>query len=205
MYQGGNMWAAYDCYLTAARDILGLQLPAHEKYVSWEQAAIHGGFRLMHEEFCIVCNFPEHIKIDAENRPHCETGSSHKWRDGWELFFWHGVAIPGEWVTGKPPSASEALTWSNIEQRRAACELVGWKNILAELNARVIDKDEDEEIGTLLEADIPDSGKERFLQVRCGTGRDFVLPVPRDMTTALMANAWTYNLSPKDYMPEVRT
>lgn len=28
-YQGGNMWAAYDCYLTAYRDILGLCLPQH--------------------------------------------------------------------------------------------------------------------------------------------------------------------------------
>ena len=28
-YQGGNMWASYDCYLTAYRDGMGLRLPAH--------------------------------------------------------------------------------------------------------------------------------------------------------------------------------
>ncbi|WP_180490280.1 hypothetical protein, partial [Escherichia fergusonii] len=29
VYQGGNMWAGYDCYLTACRDILGLELTSH--------------------------------------------------------------------------------------------------------------------------------------------------------------------------------
>src|SRR6266540_676641 len=42
-YEGGNMWAERDSYLTAARDILGLRLSAHEAYAHWEQAAIHGG------------------------------------------------------------------------------------------------------------------------------------------------------------------
>jgi len=41
--------------------------------------------------------------------------------------------------------------------------------------------------------------------VTCGTGRTFALPVPPEMTTALAANAWTYGLEAKDYMPEVRT
>ena len=83
--------------------------------------------------------------------------------------------------------------------------MVKWVNILKELDAKVIDEDGDPEIGTLLEADIPDSGKERFLQVRCGTGRDFVLPVPKTMRTAIEANAWTYGLDVKDFQPEVRT
>jgi hypothetical protein len=56
-----------------------------------------------------------------------------------------------------------------------------------------------------LEATLPDSGKERFLQVRCGTGRDFCIPVPREMTTALQANAWTYGLDAINFKPEVRT
>jgi hypothetical protein len=47
-------------------------------------------------------------------------------------------------------------------------------------------------IGTLLEADLPDAGKARFLRVRCGTAREFVLSVPVEMKTAKEANAWTY-------------
>jgi hypothetical protein len=69
----------------------------------------------------------------------------------------------------------------------------------------VIDEDADEMIGTLLEVDIPDIGKEKFLFVKCGTGRNFALPVPPDMKTALEANAWSYGLKPAEYVPEVRT
>lgn len=201
------MWSSWDAYLTAARDILGLQFDCHAKYACWEQAAIHGGFRVMHEEFCIVSDFPVYIKIDAENRPHCENGPSHLWRDGWALYHWHGVSIPAEWIEDKASlTAQVALTWQNIEQRRAACEILGWNNILAALDARVIDADGDPEIGELVEVTIPEIGRERFLRVRCGTGREFALPVPPEMKTALEAQAWTWGLDAASFSkPEVRT
>ena len=98
------------------------------------------------------------------------------------------------------------MTWPNIEQRRAACEIVGWARILKELDARTIDKDDDPKIGELLEVELPNSGTERFIRVQCGTGREFAIPVPRDCgDTALEANAWTYGLDSVDFVPEVRT
>lgn len=204
-YQGGNMWGSWECYVTAARDILGLRLPEHEKYHWWEQASIEGGFRWMHEEFCMVSDFPETLKVDEENRPHSETGPSHKWRDGWSLYHWHGTVVPSDWIEGTP-SAAEVLQAENIEQRRAGCEIVGWDTILSELNAKTIDQDEDPEIGTLLEVDLPDAGRERFLRVTCGTGRTFAIPVPPEMTTALQANSWTYGFDSGDFIkPEIRT
>jgi hypothetical protein len=102
-------------------------------------------------------------------------------------------------------SAAEILSWPNIEQRRAGCEIVGWDRILRELKAQVIDKDDDPEIGSLLRVNLPDSPGSLFLQVQCGTGRTFALPVPPDMKTALEANAWTWGLEASDYVPEVRT
>jgi hypothetical protein len=201
------MWAAWVSYLSAARDILGLELKPHKHFSDYEKAAMHSGFRVMHEEFCIVSDFPTVLKADAENRPHCENGPSHQWADGWSLYHWHGVRIPAEWIENKSSlTAKKALKWENIEQRRAACEIIGWAKILKELDARVIDKDGDPEIGTLLEVDLPDSGKERFIHVRCGTGREFALPVPRDCgDTAIEASAWTYGLDGAAYRPEVRT
>lgn len=162
----------------------------------------------MHEEFCFVSDFPEFIKVDAENRSHCGNGPSHRWRDGWSLYHWHGVEIPAGWVEDKMSlSAEVALTWPNIEQRRAACEILGWEKILQELNARTIDKDEDPEIGELVEVSIPEAGEERFLRVMCGTKRQFALPVPPTMKTALQANAWTFGYDDcRDFTkPEVRT
>ena len=207
-HQGGNMWAAWDCYLTAARDILGLKLSSHGAYKYWEEAAIHGSFRVMHPEFCFVSDFPEVLRVDEQSRSHCETGPSHRWRDGWSLYHWHGVEVPGEWIEDKASLTPEiALRWENIEQRRAACEILGWTKMLAALKAKTIDKDDDPEIGELIEAAIPDSGEERFLRVLCGTKREFVLPVPREMKTALQANAWTFGFDDMSSFikPEIRT
>lgn len=201
------MWAGYDSYLTAFRDILGLRLKEHEKYASWEQAAIEGAFRVLHPEFCLVSDFPEVLKVDAENRPHCETGPSHRWRDGWSLYHWHGVSIPANWIEDRESlTAQAALTWANIEQRRAACEIVGWINILQELKAKTIEQDEDPMIGELVEVEIEGS-RERFLRVQCGTGREFALPVPPTVKTALQANAWTFGIddAAKFVKPEIRT
>jgi len=96
--ENGNMEVVEDCYFTACRDILSLDFPEFAAYAHWEQAAIHGGFRVMHEEFCMVCDFAEIIRTDSRNRPHCETGPSVCWRDGWSLYHWHGTRIPAAWI-----------------------------------------------------------------------------------------------------------
>jgi len=192
------MWAGWDCYLTAARDILGLRLPCHDNYAEWEAAAIHGGFRCLHEKFCIVSDFPEVLHIDDQNRPHCEDGPSHRWRDGWSIYYWHGVQIPKEWIEDRASlTATIALAEGNIERRRAACEIVGWDRIIVELSGKTIDYDEDEQIGELVEIDLPGAGRSRFLRVLCATGRRFAIPVPLTVKTALEANAWTYDISPQ--------
>jgi len=141
-YQGGNMWPSYDCYLTAGRDVLGLKLPAHEKYQAWEQCAIHGGFRWMHEEFCMVSDFPEILKKDDQNRPHAEGGPSHRWRDGWEIYFWHGVKVSRQIIM-----APETLTIDqvrkeeNAEVRRVMIERMGWERFCNMAELKVIHRD----------------------------------------------------------------
>ena len=195
-YQGGNMWAAWACYLAAARDVLGLRLPQHEAYAAWEQAARHGGFRFMHAEFCLVSDFPAILRVDAQHRPHCADGPSHRWRDGWSLYHWHGVAVPREWIEERDGVDVRAvLADRNVERRRAGMEIVGWNKALAALHATTVDADPNPEIGTLLRCDLPDAPGSLFLRVRCGTGREFVLPVPEDVKTAAEANAWTYGLT----------
>ncbi|OJF97610.1 DUF6745 domain-containing protein [Pararhizobium antarcticum] len=202
------MWAGYDCYLTACRDILGLELVSHAGYAHWEQAAIHGGFRVMHEEFFLVSDFPETLKVDDQNRPHCETGPSHRWRDGWSLYHWHGVQIPSEWVEDKSSlSARTALTWENIEQRRCALEIVGWHNVLRELNAKVVDEHPDPLCGALVEVQLPDlDRKSRFIHAQCGTKREFAIGVPPDVKTVVEAQAWLTGLPVENFQfPTVRT
>jgi hypothetical protein len=204
----GQYWCSFNAWVTFFTEVCGLELKSEiKKKFDINQTLVKScGWTWWHENILVISDRPLHIKRDAEGRLHCETGASITYRDGWSLYHWHGVSIPAEWVTGKPPTAKEALTWQNIEQRRAAAEIVGWHNVLSELNAKVIDKDVDPQVGTLLEADIPDSGKERFLQVECGTGRTFCLPVPRESKTALEANLWTYGIdADRNFLPEIRT
>ena len=126
-HQRGNMSVGYNAYLAAARDVLGLRLPEHENYAYLEQADIHGGFRVMHPEFCIVSDFPEFIHVDEQNRPHCETGPSHRWRDGWSIYHWHGTRIPAEWIEDKASLTPRiALGKRDGNRRAAAIQIIDW-------------------------------------------------------------------------------
>ncbi|QCM05138.1 hypothetical protein CFBP6626_07575 [Agrobacterium tumefaciens] len=215
VYQGGNMWAGYDGYLTACRDILGLELTSHAAYAHWEQAAIHGGFRVMHEEFCIVSDFPEVIKVDEQNRPHCENGPSHLWRDGWALYHWHGVKVPAHWIENRETlDPNEVIRAENVEQRAAGAAIIGWPRMLSVLKAKVINDSGNGDIGQLIELTLhglPEPG--RFLKAECPRNGVIVEGVPRisdidglPIDTALAAQAWRIGDPQSEYMhPPRRT
>lgn len=187
------------------RDVVGLE--CCNKLSGLIELAKHCGWLNVYEDVVVFQHRPESIKMDDENRLHCENGPAIRYRDGYSVYAWHGTRIPGEWIEKKGALTPKiALTWSNIEQRRCACEILGWAKILEQLDAKVINEDKDPEIGVLLEVELPELGKEKFLKVQCGTGRTFCLPVPPTMKTAIEANAWTYNLDLKTFtVPEVRT
>jgi hypothetical protein len=165
------------------------------------------GWVSVFDKLAVVQERPLHIKMDEQNRLHSENGPAILFRDTFSVYAWHGVRVPAEWIRDKSLDAKTALTWENMEQRRAACEILGWNNVLKELKAKVIDEDEDPMIGTLLRVNVPDIGEEQFLRVLCGTGREFAIPVPPTVKTALQANAWTWDMSPVEFGegPEIRT
>mgnify|MGYP000940796089 FL=1 len=154
-YQGGNMWAPWDCYLTAARDILGLRLDQHEKYAAWERCAIEGGFRVMHDEFCMVSDFPERLLVDPENRPHCDDGPSHRWRDGWSLWHIHGVRVT-EQIVLRPDTLTltQIRDERNAEVRRVMIERFGESRYIEASGMKPIANDE--VFGTLYESPLKD-------------------------------------------------
>ena len=201
------MWAAFDSYITGFRDVIGLRLPEHGKYAAWEQCSINGGFRVLHPEFCIVSDFPEFVRIDDQCRPHCADGPSHRWRDGWSLYHWHGVRVPAEWIEQRDTIfAADVFKEANAEVRRAGCEIIGWDRILSGIDAKLIDDDGDPQIGALYEGQIPGAAHCTFLKVRCGTGRTFVIPTPSGLKTAIEAQAWIAGQPLSEWAkPEVRT
>jgi hypothetical protein len=195
-------WLAFYAYF---RDVVGLE--CCNKLNGLIELAKHCGWLNVYDDLVVFQDRPERIKFDDQNRLHCEDGPAIRYRDGFCVYAWHGTRIPAEWIENKEKLNPEiALTWENIEQRRCACEILGWNKILKALDAQVLDEDEDPEIGTLLEVEIPEIGKEKFLRVMCGTGREFALPVPPDMKTALDANAWTFGFDKDSFLkPEIRT
>jgi hypothetical protein len=159
-----------------------------------------------YEGLCVICDRPKAIRWDPEGRLHGQTRFAVEFRDGEGIPIWHGTWVPAAWIT-EPESVHPevALTWPNLEQRRVAAEIVGWRRVLEGLEARTVDRDADPMIGELLEVELPGAGPARFLKVRCPTGRDFVLSVPLASRSARAANAWTYGLDSRHYDLEVRT
>jgi hypothetical protein len=209
-YQGGNQWSGWTAFLTFFRHIAKLPLD-YSKFEHWETLSVAGP-RIMHKEFCMISERPEVLLVDEQNRPHCETGPFCRWRDGTALYAWHGIYIPCWWIEDKKSLTPEiALKWENVEQRRSACEVLGWVNVLEHpsLNSKIINEDLPH-IGTLIEIDLPDAPKQWFLKYQCGTGRFFAESVnDKKYNTALKANAagngWRGVGNPEDYIPFIRT
>jgi hypothetical protein len=219
MIYGSNdaYWLAFYSYMKEVLDVKEI-----DSIDGLIELAHYCGWLNVYEDVVVMQDRPERIKFDEQNRLHCQDGPAIRYRDGYSVYAWHGVRVPAKWIDDPNGlTAQEALKVPNMEQRRAACEILGWAKILKDLKAKVIDEDVDPEIGTLVEVNIPEIGKERFLKVLCGTGREFAIPVPafenvtdaktgkskrKAINTALEANAWTFGL-PADMLRdlEVRT
>ena len=205
-YGASQLHAGLAAIITFYRDVCLLSTENMPNFSVYEKLVKSCGWTWWHSDVLVISDRPEYIKFDSEKRLHSETTAAVKYRDGWSVYSWHGTKIPGEWVNYPSFLTPEiALSQENVELRRCACEILGWEKILETLDAVTIDSDYDVEIGNLLEVDLPGAGKERFLKVRCGTGRDFVIPVPPEMQTALEANSWTYGIDTFEFKPEIRT
>ena len=202
-FMSGVCYGPHDLYWLAhwkfCKEELGLQSEADPNDAI--DVAVSAGWWWPYEEAVIMTERPCLLKLDDQGRLHSTTSAAIQYPDGWGVWEVRGVRIPQEWIE-KPETLTPevCLTWPNVEQRRVAVTLIGWEKLLAGLSNKItVDKDQDPQIGTLFQVDLPEAPNSRFLQVRCGTGRDFVLPVPQEMTTALEANAWTYSMKPSDY------
>jgi hypothetical protein len=214
-YQGGAYWAGICSYIEAMRDVIGLDLPEFKKYQAWEDAAKSGTFRMMHEEFCIVCDFPEVLKIDTDNQAHCENGPSHRWRDGYELYYWHGINVPKEWImTPDKVDPADIIKCVDVEKRAAGAAIIGWPRMLKVLKYKVIDDSGSHDIGQLIELSLPGLSKPgRFLKAECPRNGTICEGVPYTsdidnlpIETALHAQAWRIGDPLSDYQqPTQRT
>lgn len=209
------MWAGFPAYLAAFRDVIGLRLPEHAAYQFWEDAARHGGFRVMHPDFCMVSDFPEFIRVDEQNRPHCDSGPSHRWRDGFSPYHWHGVSVPAEWVENRDTiDPSVVLACPDTDKRAAGIALIGYDRMKSHLDYKILDGDPTTDLGALIQLTIPGLPRPGlFLEAVCPrNGRVFLGVAPvnpvdnKPVTTAVSAQAFLARLPASAYQhPEIRT
>lgn len=198
MWQGGNQWSAFDSYLSFFQDVVQLPLD-YSKYQHWRVLAERSGPRIVHPDFCMISDRPEVLTVDAEHRPHNESGPFCRWRDGSALYAWHGTCVPARWIEQKEAvDPAEVIAASNVEQRAAGAAILGWPKMSAKLNRRIIDGDPESDIGALIELTMPGLPEPgRFLQARCPRNGIICEGVPRisdidgrPIETALAAQAW---------------
>lgn len=94
----GSAWDGIHSFFEISHDVLGLKTSNAD--ILKKDAALSRltDWRIMHWDFCVVSDLPEILEIDADDRPHSEIGPSLRWRDGWELYHWHGIRVPGSWI-----------------------------------------------------------------------------------------------------------
>jgi hypothetical protein len=169
---------------------------------------------------CVISDRPELIKTevtDAERdvvRLHSGEGPSVRYRDGWEIYSWHGRTVP-RWVV-MDPSISNIAGEENTEIRRCAIESLGWDKFQSYAQLELVDSAPDPgNPGNHIELyDVPRKYwgyRVRMILVKNGTPepdgtvRRFGITVPADQETALGAAAWTYDdpSSPVRMTPEM--
>lgn len=157
-----------------------------------------------YKNICFISDRPIHINRDENGALHSENGPAVEFIDGWKTYVWHGTNVPEKWILDKNSITPEIITsHSNIEQRRAASEIIGWHNVLDLLSANLIDDNDNPQIGSLYEVNLPDVGTEKFIKFKCATGRTFSQPVPFDVQTAQEAQNWIWQKT--NYQPILRT
>lgn len=81
--QRGAADSYWDFCMSATRDVVGLNIPGHDKYRIWEECTINCAYRYMHAAFCLVSEFP--TKIVSKNLNYVDGSGQnfYYWNDGW--------------------------------------------------------------------------------------------------------------------------
>lgn len=211
--QGGNQWAGWPAMAEWFREVAELPID-WTPWIPWVTLAEHSGPRYLHEKFVVISDFPEVLKVDNENRPHCSEGPFCRWRDGTSLYAWHGIRVPA-WVIERPDRITIELIdkEGNAEIRRVMLDRYGFARYLKEKKAEVVDiwVDEGCQPVTLYRMPTDDDEGKPMVAVHLlnstpdpdGTIREYVVRVDPSHTRAQAARNSTYGLGPEDRMTAV--
>jgi hypothetical protein len=162
-----------------------------------------------YDQIVFVSDRPSLIKKDEGGRLHSDNSPALLFRDGYALWFVHGVVVT-EQIVMLPETITidQIEKESNLEVRRVIIERFGQTRYLQESGAVAIHQDE---FGMLYRKEIKDD--EPLVMVKVinstpesdGTFKDYFLRVPPNIKTAHEAVAWTFVKKTNEYRPFVQS
>jgi len=217
-YVSTYFWGGIDAYWLAWAEFaekIGVPIAKQDHLHAYIDFAKSSGVSYFYPEVAFVSDRPICIHKDDEARLHCEDGPALAFKDGYGVYTWHGTNIPSEWIEQPETLTPKAvLTEKNIEVRAAGIELMGWANMLDELDAELVSSDPDPLIGNLYSVTLPDiDGRHLIVKYTCPRNGVMGQPVPSEnhingevIDTVMKAKAFLADTTLADYLPpEIRT
>jgi len=100
----------YLAFIDFCLEILHLKCHDLEKWFCLQKIVQECGWIFAYEDICIICNKPQIINIDSEYRLHSDERPAIQFVDGFEIYAYHGVSIPKEYIiAGKNFCKQETL------------------------------------------------------------------------------------------------
>ena len=208
-YLGGQFWISWQAFESYFDEVLGLMHPKLEHARAYRRAQASCCWWWPHIHFVMICDRPEQINRDEQGRLHSETKQSIRFRDGWCLWHWHGVAVDKELIEQPTTITVDRIEKeTNAEIRRIAMERYGLSRYLLNSGAKELHRDD---WGTLYQKEVPNDVP--LTMVQCtnasrepdGTFKSYYLRVPPDIKRAKEAIAWTFGQSENEYNPKIQT
>ncbi|MGH8907318.1 MAG: DUF6745 domain-containing protein [Egibacteraceae bacterium] len=186
-----------------------LEAAGEDRHRGLMQVARAAGCWWPFRSVAVLTERPVRLCLDSDGRLHAADGPAIVYPDGWAIWAWHGVRVPG-WVICAPRRLTVAHIQAQrgIDVRRVMIERYGVQRYMRDAGARKVSSDE---YGTLWRC--PLLGDEPLVMVEVvnatpepdGSFRNYWLRVPPDLRTPREAVAWTFGVDTPDYCPQVQT
>ena len=217
-YEPTWFWGALEAwwigwYRTAQQ--LGVAFSAHDlaRLAEYEAAVMTTGWAWPFEGGVIVSERPAILAMEEAAsgrwRLHGAGGPALAFRDGYEVYAWHGVRVDRSVIMDDPATwtLADILAEANAEVRRVKLERFGGERVRAHSRIR-----QQDDFGVLRELDVPGDGTpyvfvdvENSTPEEDGSFKRYCLAVPPDTQTCHEGVAWTFGLTPQEYALAAQT
>ncbi len=194
-------WALEGSCFDFKFSVLNLEPESSKKWEIFQSIVKSCGWIFPFEEMCFVCDRPQILSFDSQNRLHAEGSPAIQFADGFSLYCHHGVLLPEQYGKVHPNEwrSQWLLEEQNAELRRVLIQGIGYERICQELQASELDNWQEYAL-LKINADV-DEEEIYLLKMACpSTGHIHVLRVPPTIQSAREAISWVnWGVDPEDF------